>query len=402
MVKVVILTQNATFGCMIAYKNLLPVLLVFALFLSCRQNASKYTESIEDIEKTSVIGVTYAKSFSIENHDGFRVVHVNRPWPGATKSFKYLIVPKEKLAIMTFPKSAYDAIITTPIKSLVATSTTHIPALESLNALDKLVGFSDTKYISSIPARKLIAKGKIRELGNNESLNTEMVLELRPDVIVGFGIDDQNSPYKIFQKANIPVVYNGDWTEETPLGKAEWLKFFGVLLNKEKEADSLFREIETAYFNIKELASEAKTRPTVLSGATYKDVWYVPAGDSWAAQFISDAHANYLYQDTEGTGSLSLSLESVLEKAQYAEHWVTTSQFTSYKEMEQANNHYLGFKPFQDKNVYSIGATKGATGGLLYYELAPQRPDLVLKDLVHLFHPELLPDHTPYFFTPLH
>ncbi len=376
-------------------------LLVFVLCLSCKEDTSKISGSPESVKNSDVIEVKYAKSFSIEHYGDHSVIQVNRPWPGATKPLNYIVVPKEKLTAMTFPSNEYDAVITTPIKSLVVTSTTHIPALESLNALDKLVGFPDTKYISSMPARDLIAKGKIRELGNNESLNTEMVMELRPDVIVGFGIDDQNSPYEIFQKANIPVVYNGDWTEETPMGKAEWIKFFGVLFNREKEADSIFREIETSYFSVKELAKKAKIEPRVLSGALYKDIWYLPAGDSWAAQFISDANADYLYKDTEGTGSLSLGLESVLEKAPLADYWVAPSRFTSYKEMEQANTHYQEFKPFKEKNVYTFAATKGATGGLLYYELAPQRPDLVLKDLVHIFHPELLPDHNPYFFTPL-
>ena len=386
---------------MIQHKNFLPLLSIFLLFLSCRENPATISGNGEPVEKSNITEIKYARSFSIANHDDYSIIQVIWPWPGASKSFDYLVVPKEKLATLTFPKDAYDAVITTPVKSIVATSTTHIPALESLNALDQLVGFPDTKYISSMPARELIVQGRIRELGNNEKLNTEMVLELRPNVIVGFGIDNQNNTYEIFEKANIPVMYNGDWTEETPLGKAEWIKFFGVLLNKEKEADSIFRKIETAYLDIKELASNADSEPTVLSGALYKDVWYLPAGESWAAQFINDANANYLYRDTQGTGSLSLSLESVLEKGQEADIWVAPSQFVSYSEMEQANNHYLQFKSFQEKKVYTFAVTKGASGGLLYYELAPQRPDLVLKDLVHIFHPKVLPDHTPYFFTPL-
>jgi iron complex transport system substrate-binding protein len=368
---------------------------------SCKKNAKKdFLQENLDSEPANSY-VTYAKSFSFENADGFTVLVVNRPWPGASKALRYLVVPKEKLATMTFPKDAYDAIVPTPITSLIATSTTHIPALEQLDALDRLIGFPDTKYISSMPARERIAKGKIRELGSNEKLNTEMVLSLKPDVIIGFGIDNQNNAYNVFKKANIPVVFNGDWTEETPLGKAEWIKFFGVLLGKQKEANSIFEEIETSYNNVKEMAAKALKRPTVLSGALYKDVWYLPAGESWAARFIQDAGGTYLYSDTKGTGSLSLGIETILDKGQNADIWVAPSQFISYKEMEQSNTHYHQFKAFRDKKVYTFGNTKGATGGLLYYELAPQRPDLVLKDLVHFFHPEMLPDHNPYFFTPL-
>lgn len=386
---------------MIALKIVFRFLLIALLFFSCKEKVLERSENMEMVEEPNTSMVQYAHGFSIQNHEGYRVIHVHQPWPGATTSLKYLVIPEENASKTTLPTDTYDAVITTPINSLIATSTTHIPALEHLNALGKLVGFPNTNYISSMPARELIARGKIRELGNNERLNTEMVLELRPDVIIGFGIDQQNRSHDIFEKANIPVIYNGDWTEETPLGKAEWVKFFGVLLNKEKEANTLFQDIETSYLKIKELALKAETKPTVLSGALYKDVWYLPAGDSWAAQFIQDANANYLYQDIEGTGSLSLSLETVLEKAKGAEYWVAPSQFTRYTEMEQANTHYQEFKPFKDRKVYTFAATLGATGGLLYYELAPHRPDLVLKDLVQIFHPKLLPDHTPYFFTPL-
>ena len=197
------------------------------------------------------------------------------------------------------------------------------------------------------------------------------------------------------------MVFNGDWTEETPLGKAEWIKFFGVLLNKQTQADSIFREIENSYIAIKEVASHATHKPKVLSGALYKDVWYLPTGESWAARFIEDANGEYLYKETSGSGSLSLSFESVLEKGSQADIWVAPSQFVSYREMEQANAHYQQFRAFREKKVFTFANTKGASGGLLYYELAPQRPDLVLKDLVHHFHPELLPDYSPYFFTPL-
>ena len=377
-------------------KTLLALTLILVI-TGCKKEAHKRAKE----NSSSNFEIKFAKGFTVQQNDEYSIVVVLHPWPNAKKTFRYLVVEKEKLASMTFSTEAYDAVITTPVKSLVVTSTTHIPALESLGELDKLVGFPDTQYISSMPARDLISKGEIKELGNNESLNTEMVLELNPDVIVGFGIDNQNSSYDVFQKGNIPVVFNGDWTEETPLGKAEWIKFFGVLLNKQTQADSIFREIENSYIAIKEVASHATHKPKVLSGALYKDVWYLPTGESWAARFIEDANGEYLYKETSGSGSLSLSFESVLEKGSQADIWVAPSQFVSYREMEQANAHYQQFRAFREKKVFTFANTKGASGGLLYYELAPQRPDLVLKDLVHHFHPELLPDYSPYFFTPL-
>jgi iron complex transport system substrate-binding protein len=133
----------------------------------------------------------------------------------------------------------------------------------------------------------------------------------------------------------------------------------------------------------------------------YKDVWYLPGGNSWAAQFLKDANVHYLWEDTTETGSLSLSLESVFDTAKSADYWISPSQFISYDEMLAANRHYEQFEAFQTKKVYTFARTTGETGGLLYYELGPNRPDLVLKDLVHIFHPGLLPDHETFFFKPL-
>ena len=369
-------------------------------FLSCKRDAHTQ-KAVANNGGKAITKIEYARGFSIKQNGEITEIEVHNPWPNAQRTFTYAVIPKEKSTSTTYAKNAYDAVVFSPIERLVVTSTTHIPALEALEGLNKLAGFPDTQYISSVAARKLITEGKIKELGNNESLNTEITLELDPDVIVGFGINNENGPYEVLEKAGIPVVFNGDWVEQTPLGKAEWLKFFGILLNKQKEADSIFNDIKTSYQDVKNLAKKARTKPSVLSGALYKDVWYLPAGESWAAQFLADAYCNYSYADTKGTGSLSLSIESVLEKAMGTDYWVSPSQFTSYKEMEQSNPLYLKFKAFQEKKIYTFAAKKGATGGMLYYELGPQRPDLVLKDLVHILHPELLPDYRPYFFTPL-
>ncbi|NJB72010.1 iron complex transport system substrate-binding protein [Saonia flava] len=332
---------------------------------------------------------------------GITTIKVTSPWPNANKSFVYALVPKEKLSIVTLNKDEYDAIVAVPVERIVSTSTTHIPALESLGVLDNLIGFPDTQYISSNAARKRIDGGQIQELGNNEQLNTEMLIAIQPDVVFGFGIDNQNTTYETIQQANIPVVYNGDWTEETPLGKAEWIKFFAPFFQLEKKADSIFNEIESSYKEAKILAKKANVKPSILSGAMYKDVWYLPGGNSWAAKFLEDANGNYLWSDKEETGSLSLSIESVLEIAQQANFWIAPSQYTSYQAMLKGNQHYAQFDAFKNKKVYTFSSTVGETGGILYYELAPNRPDLVLKDLIHILHPELLPNHQLFFFTPL-
>ncbi|MGB2088061.1 MAG: ABC transporter substrate-binding protein, partial [Psychroflexus salarius] len=193
----------------------------------------------------------------------------------------------------------------------------------------------------------------------------------------------------------------GDWVESTPLGKAEWIKFFGALFNKNKLAQQQFEAIENAYHKTKQLAKTAKNKPKVISGSLYNDKWYLPNGTSWQAQFIKDANANYMYKNTSGSGSLALAFESVLNKASEADIWISPGSYTSYETMLNDQPHYKKFKAFSTKKVYSVAQQKGETGGVLFYELAPNRPDLVLKDLVKVFHPELLPHHNFHFFSPL-
>jgi iron complex transport system substrate-binding protein len=197
---------------------------------------------------------------------------------------------------------------------------------------------------------------------------------------------------------NIPVVYNGDWLEETPLGRAEWIKFFGALLDQRKLADSIFNNIEQQYLKAKQIAKSSIKKPTVLSGSLFKDVWSVPAGESFIATFFRDANLDYLWKQTKGSGSLQLSLESVLDKGQQADFWIGAGLSSSKTALLQNNRMYQNFDAFKNDKVFGIGQKRGKTGGYIYFELAPVRPDLVLKDIIKITNPELLPNYTATFF----
>lgn len=342
--------------------------------------------------------VRYAKGFSIQNYDGYSVVKVKNPWPKATKTYTYIL--KEKNGIV--PDSLkQNLIIPVPIKTIVVTSTTHIPSLELLDEVNTLIGFPHCDYISSEKVRARIDTGNIKELGNNQDLNTEVLLDMQPNVIIGYGIDNKNPTLDNLQKSGLKVMLNGDWNEENALGKAEWIKFFGTLYGKQKQATAHFTKIEKDFLKTIKIAKMAKTTPSILAGDMFEDRWYLPRGTSWGSLLLKQANGNYLWQKTSGTGSLSLSFETVFEKAKNADVWITSGQFSSLKEMTNSIPHYAEFNAFKNKNVYSFSGKKGKTGGILYYELAPNRPDLVLKDLVKILHPELLQSYEPFFFEKL-
>jgi iron complex transport system substrate-binding protein len=377
------------------HMKIIKVLFLLLIISACKNEAKTRVLLTSDANQ---LVLKYAEGFKINQSNDHKTLEITKAWPEAEKKYIYLLLTKEQSAKTTYNKDDYDGVLITPIKKTVVTSTTHIPALELLGVEETLVGFPGTDYISSKKTRTLIDDGKVRELGKNEGINTEVLLDLNPDVVIGFGVDGVNKTFETVKKAKIPVIYNGDWVESSALAKAEWIKFFGVLFNKEKEADSIFNKIETDYLEAKAIAKQAKKQPTVLSGAMHKDIWYLPNGSSPEAQFLKDANVNYLWSDTSGNGSLALSFEVVLEKAKDADLWLSPSYYKSFEQLENANSLYTNFDAFKNKKVFSFSDTTGETGGVLYYELGTARPDLVLKDLIKICHPELLKDYEPFFF----
>ncbi|MFC4721304.1 ABC transporter substrate-binding protein [Geojedonia litorea] len=377
-------------------KRFLLILLIVSV--SCKTETKQAIDTKQDVVNSEF---KYAKGFSITSTENFNILTIKNPWPNSEKTYKYALIHRNMLPIITLNAEEFDGIIATPVEKLVVTSTTHIPALELLGIEQTLVGFPGTDYISSERTRTLIDNGSIRELGKNEGINTEVLLELQPEVVVGFGIDGNNKTFETIKKSGIPVIYNGDWVETSPLAKAEWIKFFGVLFNKEKEADSIFKAIEKDYLDAKKLASTVKSKPTVLSGAMHKDVWYLPSGTSPEAQLLKDANVDYLWQEVSSEGSLALSFEAVFTKAKTANLWISPSYYNSLDALAEANEHYTQFDAFKNNSIYSFVNSTGATGGVSYYEEGTTRPDLVLKDLIKICHPELLDNYQPYFFKPL-
>jgi iron complex transport system substrate-binding protein len=369
----------------------------FLIFLIClihckNEPAKQVKEAIDGNQ----LELKYAKGFSVTNYKTHKILEIKNPWPKAKNSYRYILADRN--AMTDWKKIEFEKNIKFPLKKIVVTSTTHIPALELLGVEKTLIGFPGIDYVSSEKTRNRINNGLVRELGKNEGLNTEVLLKLQPDVVIGFGIDGNNKSLEIIKKSGIPVIFNGDWVEDSPLAKAEWIKFFGVLFNKEKEADSIFDTIEKDYLEAKKMAKNVAYKPTVLSGAMHNDIWFLPNGTSTEAQLLKDANVNYLWNDTTGSGSLKLNFESVFVKAKDADIWLSPSNYNSLETLKTGSTHHTIFKAFQNKNIYSFTNTTGETGGVLYYELGMTRPDIILRDLIKICHPELLKNYDLYFF----
>lgn len=381
-------------------KYLYLFLFTILLVISCKQKETQKVAPSKDLRKEVYIDteVNYATGFSINTTETGYYITINNPWPGAKETYSFKLQRGNTRELI--PEPDVPQIIQIPVHHIILSSTTHIPPVVLLEEQSSIIAFPGTDYVSDSSVRALIDNGKIEDLGQNQTISVEKVVTMQPDVLMGFGIDGDHPVYEQIEKAGIPVIYNGDWTEEHPLGKAEWIKLFGLLYGKEKEADRIFKNIEQSYLETKKIAQNLE-KPTVIAGATWKDVWYLPYGNSWQGKIIGDAHGDYIYSNTTGTGSLSYNIERVLTDAQNAAVWIAPGQYTSYAAMKADNTAYSQFTAFQNKKVYTFALNKGARGGIIYYEEASMRPDLVLKDLVKILHENSLPDHELYFFKPL-
>lgn len=342
----------------------------------------------------SPVALKYAEGFSITRMGSATKVTVNYPYQGAASGHTYWLVEEGG----DLPEGLDEAgVITVPIKSIVCTSTTHIPMLDYLGETDKLSGFPTLDYVSSPAMRKRIDNGEVRELGVDKSMNVEVLAELKPDIVMGYSLTGDYGQFKKIEEMGIPVVLNAEYLEKHPLGRAEWIKFVAEFFNKQERADSVFNAIEKAYLETQSLAATMADKPTVLSGIVYGDAWFLPGGRNYAAQLLKDAGCHYLWEDDSSQGFLQMAFESVYEKAHDADLWIGVASFSSLEEMRKADTRYTGFEAFMRGQVYSYGARTGPKGGNEYLELGYLRPDLVLKDLMKIAHPQALPDHNLYF-----
>jgi len=368
---------------------------VLGIVFSCSPSVPK-----EEAQEIQPLALSYAQGFTIFQGQGFKILEVTQAYPGEHDPFRYLIVEEEGLEV---DGSSYDAVINLPVEDLVLTSTTQVPHLDLLGISAKMVGFPNTDLISSQTMRRHIEEGKVTDLGKGPTANIEILVDLDPDLTVLSTLGDNLEQWAILEKAGIPLILNGEYTEQDPLGRAEWIKFTGALTGKYEESVAVFEEIESAYLSLQHLTSKIPhdQKPTVLSGIMYKDIWYAPAAENWGALFFEDAGAAYIFENQSGTGSLQLNYEYVLEKGLEADVWIGAADFADLKAMENADHRYANFNAFKEGEIYTYTQKKGATGGFEYFELGYMRPDIILKDLIKIFHPEQLPEYEPYFYKKL-
>ncbi|MCD6493487.1 MAG: ABC transporter substrate-binding protein [Archaeoglobaceae archaeon] len=335
-------------------------------------------------EQTKTPTVKYAENFKLEYHDGYKILKVkeNDKW------VTYVLYKDKKPNVEGIP-------IKIPVKRMVVMSSTHLAQLEAINATDCIVGFMwggrYKVYFEDI-AEKL-EKGEIVDVGSANAPDYEKILALKPDLVVIYVTPYNEVVKKKLDELNIPYIVDSEWLETDPLGRAEWVKFFAALTDKENETESYFNHVEQ---NVLEVVNTVKDleKPKIIWGSIWSGVVWVPRADSYVAKMIEYANAKYVFNDVNGTGSAQITLEEFLLRGKDADVMVYSwSGLKSVEDLLKIDNRLAEIKAVKDKRVYCYSDD--------FYQLGLLYTDVVVKDLAAICHPEKFEGYKPRFFVRL-
>lgn len=338
----------------------------------------------------------YAHGFQIEKTGNVTRLTVFNPWEKAENvSIRYFLVEKNE----PVPDSlAGERIIRTPVERVICLSTTHIGFLDALEETASVVGISGSRYVSNEKVRKRMEEGEVPDVGYGQNLNYELIVNQNPELVTVYGIGSEVTSYaQKLEELGIPVVMVAEYLEESPLGKAEWIKFFGALFQKEDEAQLFFEQVENEYHRLRKLAAGASEKPKVLVGSPYKDSWWIPGGNSYLANLIADAGGDYLGKENPSHESYVISFEHALTFANEADVWIHMANLASKDEILSTDERFKNFGVFKNGKLFNNIKRLNKHGGNDFWESGTVNPHLVLHDLTAIFHPELAEGEMIYY-----
>lgn len=368
-------------------------IVTWVLLLSACGGGSK-TSSLQ--AEGDTIRMKYSSLLQIVKHADYTVVTIRNPWDTLKVLHTYLLADREKPLPEHLPEGT---VVRTPLQKSVIYSSVHCSLWSELNELKGIGGVCGLEYIKLPQIQEGCRNGSIVNVGNSMNPDIERIIDLRPDAILLSPFENSGG-YGRVGKLNIPIIECADYMETSALGRAEWMRLYGLLLGKEAQADSLFAGIEKEYLTLtQQVKSQNLKRPTVISEMKNSSAWYIPGGNSTMGRLYQDAGADYVFASLSNSGSVPLAFETVFDRGGNADIWLikyNQPQDKTYSELERDYAPYARFKAFQDRKVYGCN-----TNHVPFYEESPFHPELLLKDLIKIFHPELLPDYDLKYFSNL-
>ena len=336
----------------------------------------------------------YATQLNIVRHKDYTEVVVKNPWKEGKILHSYLLVPDsidpQDISLTSHHSPLTSTIVRTPLRRSVMFTTVHCAMLMSFGCEQSIAGVADLKYIKIPWIHEQVKAGRITDVGEGMSPVVEKIIDQRPDALFLSPFENSGG-YGRLEEIGIPIIECAEYMEPSPLARAEWLRFYGMLFGCESRADSLFAVVDSSYCALKGLFTVDKQKSVLLDKVT-GSVWYVPGGRSTIGQMIQDAGGNYPWADDDHSGSVSLPFEAVLEKAGEADVWLfrySSDHDITPDELLSEHHGYDQFKAFRSGEIYGCDVERS-----LFYEESPFRPDWLLGDYIHILHPDI-PDLPP-------
>ncbi|MBN1132966.1 MAG: ABC transporter substrate-binding protein [Bacteroidales bacterium] len=355
----------------------------------------------DSVNREGTVTLNYAKGFRIEDRGSYRIISVFNPWQNSEDQvFRYVLSKNPSLVPDSLSRITF---IKTPVQKVATFSTTHIAFIDTLDGVGSVTGVSGADYVFNGKLRDSIKAGLVRDIGYDQNINFELIVKLNPDVLFLFGVERTISgTISKLHDLGIVTVMCGDYLETHPLGKAEWIKFFGEFYDLRERAGNIFAGIDSSYSTIAEHARKVvQQSPDILSGLPWKDAWHLPGGQSYAARLIHDAGGNYLWSDNDSDEAFPLDLESVFIRAMDADIWINPGDARNLEDLTAFEERFRYLPVFNNAQVYNNDQRINDYGGNDYWESGALRPDLILADLFAIFHPDHAPTHKFIYYREL-
>lgn len=372
-------------------KSFLGLCLLIVLLAACN---GKKTASISDFSN-QLYTPEYASGFSIKGADGYEssIITVTNPWQGADSITTQLFIARGGESA---PEGFTGQVLEGDASRIVAMSSTHIAMLDAVGEAGRVVGVSGIDYISNpvISANR----DSIGDVGYEGNINYELLISLDPDLVLLYGVNGASSMEGKLNELGIPFMYVGDYLEESPLGKAEWMVALSEVVGKRTEGEQVFGGIPVRYNDLKKrVADTVLDAPSVMLNTPYGDSWFMPSTESYVARLVKDAGGDYIYKKNTGNASLPIDLEEAYKLTSEADMWLNVGMANSLDELRTSCPKFSDTRCFRNGSVWNNNLKTNAAGGNDYYESAVVNPDILLRDLVKIFHPELVEEDFVYY-----
>jgi len=362
-------------------KKLFSILSIAVSLISC---GGKFTPATNDEGDTLVF--KYARMIHVVQHEGYTDVTIDNPWKEGRVLHRYRLVPSAATQSQPTGKDDGFTLVRVPLQRSVVFTSVHAALLQQLGASSQVAGVADLKYMKVPYVREGVARGTIEDCGDGMSPVIEKIIDAEADAILLSPFENSGG-YGRLEDINIPLIECAEYMEQSPLARAEWIRFYGLLYDRQRQADSIFAIVDSNYGLLKKVATTSRINPTVLMDKQTGSVWYVPGGRSTIGRMLQDARCNYPYAADEHSGSLALPFESVLEKCGEADVWLF--RYDSEQPMTRARlmteqPGYQQLQPVKTGRLYGCNVMTS-----MFYEESPFRPDYLLQDFIQILHPDI-------------